>query len=154
MKTSSSQTGPEYSAAADHSPLILVIEDHDDMRACMRDMLEFGGYRVVEACNGRQGWQVLESLENTPDLIVSDLLLSEGNALRFLQAVRNRQPWRDIPFVFVSASVDKLRAIAAVAGADRVECLPKPFSARKLLIIVSHSLQAGAARTGAGCGWR
>lgn len=58
----------------DHaSPLILIVEDYDDAREMYRDYLEFSGFRVVTARDGREAME--QARANHPDLILMDLSL-------------------------------------------------------------------------------
>jgi CheY-like chemotaxis protein len=54
-------------------PLILVVEDFEDAREMYRDYLEFSGFRVETACDGREAIEKAQSIN--PDLVLMDLSL-------------------------------------------------------------------------------
>ena len=89
-----------YVKAGD-KPSILLVEDEDDSRKLIEEMLEGVGCRVVEARNGKLA---LERLEDTdPDLILLDLMMPEMDGFDFLTALRGNPAWRDVPVVVVTA---------------------------------------------------
>jgi CheY-like chemotaxis protein len=59
--------------ASDTTPLILVVEDFDDAREMYRDYLEFSGFRVATACDGREAIEKARLLR--PQLVLMDLSL-------------------------------------------------------------------------------
>ncbi|CAN5855022.1 hypothetical protein BH20PSE1_BH20PSE1_19260 [soil metagenome] len=80
---------------------VLVVEDHADLRALMRRMLEQEGWVVAEAENGRVALDRIA--ENRPELIVLDLMMPEMDGFSFLEALRRHEAWRAIPIVVVTA---------------------------------------------------
>ncbi|MGQ0593230.1 MAG: ATP-binding response regulator [Gammaproteobacteria bacterium] len=85
-----------------HPPCpVLVVEDHADLRALMRRMLEQEGWVVAEAENGRVALDRVA--ENRPELIVLDLMMPEMDGFSFLEALRQHEGWRAIPIVVVTA---------------------------------------------------
>jgi len=85
-----------------HPPCpVLVVEDHADLRAMMRRMLEQEGWAVAEAENGRVALDRVA--ENRPELIVLDLMMPEIDGFSFLDALRQHVAWRSIPVVVVTA---------------------------------------------------
>ncbi len=80
---------------------VLVVEDHADLRALMRRMLEQEGWVVAEAKNGRVALDRIA--ENRPELIVLDLMMPEMDGFNFLEALRQHEDWRAIPIVVVTA---------------------------------------------------
>jgi signal transduction histidine kinase/CheY-like chemotaxis protein len=85
-----------------HPPCpVLLVEDHSDLRAMMRHMLEQEGWAVAEAENGRVALDRVT--ENRPELIVLDLMMPEMDGFSFLEALREHVAWRSIPVVVVTA---------------------------------------------------
>jgi CheY-like chemotaxis protein len=80
---------------------VLLVEDHADLRAMMRRMLEQEGWAVAEAENGRVALDRVA--ENRPELIVLDLMMPEMDGFSFLEALRQNEAWRAIPVVVVTA---------------------------------------------------
>jgi CheY-like chemotaxis protein len=90
----------KYSCASAPRPVLLV-EDQADLRELMRHILEQEGWVVAEAENGRVALAKLA--DNCPELIVLDLMMPEMDGFSFLEALRQRAPWRLIPVVVVTA---------------------------------------------------
>ncbi|MGH6805153.1 MAG: ATP-binding response regulator, partial [Methyloceanibacter sp.] len=85
-----------------HPPCpVLVVEDHADLRALMRRMLEQEGWVVAEAENGRVALERVA--EHRPELIVLDLMMPEMDGFAFIEALRQNAAWRSIPIVVVTA---------------------------------------------------
>ena len=59
-------------------PIVLIVDDDADFRSILGEVLREEGYRIVEATNGEEAIQVLDSL--TPDLILADLIMQIGRA--------------------------------------------------------------------------
>ena len=106
---------------------ILLLEDNNDMLAMLAQVLEWGGHEVVTGRDGREGIEVLESSSLLPTIILSDLSMPSMDGLEFLQEVRNRPAWANMPYVIMSAhSSPEDRHNALAAGAD--DFLVKPFN--------------------------
>jgi signal transduction histidine kinase/CheY-like chemotaxis protein len=93
---------------------VLVVEDDASTRDLMRRALEQEGVTVVEAENGRVALERLESCQ--PALILLDLMMPEMDGFELLQKLREREPWRAIPVVVVTAkdlTSDERQALAS-----------------------------------------
>src|SRR5262249_17917059 len=90
---------------------VLVVEDDLSTRDMMSRTLRQQGWKVSEADNGRIALQRLE--ENKPELILLDLMMPEMDGFEFVQEVRKKEDWRNIPIVVVTAkeitTEDRLR---------------------------------------------
>ena len=69
---------------------ILVIDDHEDNRKILNDLLASAGYEIVEAMTGREG--VAMARLHHPDLILMDIQLSDGLHLIFLKNMMSPAP--------------------------------------------------------------
>lgn len=85
---------------------VLCLEDDQDLRRDLVEELEDAGFRVVAAANGRKGLELLA--ENQVDVIITDVMMPELDALEFLQAMRETRS--DIPVLVVSAGYSAGRA--------------------------------------------
>ena len=83
------------------SPLALIVEDDDDTRALLRRLLEPQGWAVREAANGRIGLDRVA--EETPRLILLDLMMPEVDGFEFVRRLRETDAWRSIPVMVVTA---------------------------------------------------
>jgi CheY-like chemotaxis protein len=80
---------------------VLVVDDDAAVRLLLRRILEAEGYTVVEAENGRAALERLG--ERTPGAILLDLMMPEMDGFEFLSALHEREAWRQIPVVIVTA---------------------------------------------------
>ncbi len=118
--------------------VILIIEDHPDMRENIATILEHTGHAVLTACNGREGLEV--AIDEMPDLIICDVMMPEMDGHQVLQAVRAEPAIAGTPFIFVTAKGEKRDLRTGMnLGAD--DYLTKPVSAEELLAAVKTRLQ-------------
>jgi len=104
---------------------ILIADDEQDIVEFMRDALEDEGYDVRIAYDGEQ---VLDRLEDQPDLIILDIMMPNMDGLEVCQVIRNRV---SCPILFLSArsaEADRIKGLA-VGGDDYIV---KPFSIQEL----------------------
>lgn len=80
---------------------VLLVEDDADMRDLLRRMLERAEWIVLEASNGRTALERMA--EKQPELILLDLMLPEMDGFAFIEALRQRDAWRAIPIIVVTA---------------------------------------------------
>jgi putative two-component system response regulator len=117
---------------------ILIVEDNDVMREGLEDLLTIEGYTVVCASNGCQGLAVLEETE--PHLILADIAMPEMDGFEFFHAVRKRQEWVTIPFIFLTARAETVDVIAGKElGVE--DYLIKPITREELMTAVRSRLE-------------
>ncbi len=82
---------------------ILCVEDEQDIRENIADILRDEGFEVFEAPNGKQGFEVF--IQSKPDLIISDIMMPELDGYGLLKLVRESKNVRNntVPFIFLSA---------------------------------------------------
>ena len=80
---------------------ILLVEDEDVIRESVAEILELNGFQVLTASDGLQALSLLEN--ETPDLILADIMMPQMNGYQFFQRVRSNPDWVWIPFIFLSA---------------------------------------------------
>ena len=90
---------------------ILLIEDEVDIRTSLKDALEWEGYRVYTASNGKEGMEILP--EVSPCLILLDLMMPVMNGWEFADALATSRAYADIPIVTLSAFSDPEKRIRA-----------------------------------------
>jgi len=116
---------------------VLTIEDHEDNRRIVRDLLSSVGYEVIEAVTGEEGVRVAET--ERPDLILMDIQLPDLNGYEATRRIKANPELRHIPIVAVTSyalSGDDLKA--REAGCDAY--VTKPFSPRALLATIREYL--------------
>jgi len=109
---------------------VLVVEDTEDNRQIIRDLLTSAGYEMIEAVNGEQG--VAMAAEHRPDLILMDIQLPVLDGYEATRRIKANPVLRHIPIIAVtsyalSGDEEKTRE----AGCDAY--VAKPFSPRLLL---------------------
>ena len=117
---------------------ILVIDDDEQMRALLRDILERAGYEVTEAQHGLEGLKLFRA--RPADLVVTDLIMPEKEGVETILELRAEYP--EVPIIAVSGwgrngPRDYLE-IAARLGARRT--VAKPFTRQEILAAVQQSL--------------
>ena len=119
---------------------VLLVDDENQLRRVMRDLLERDGYTVFEA---RDGAQALEQVDtHAPDILVLDLNLPGLDGYGVITQLRSRQATEDLPIIVLTAKGDEDNEVRVFElGAD--DFLSKPFRARAL----SARIQAVLART-------
>ncbi len=117
--------------------IILIVEDNIPLLEGIRELLEFSGYDVLAAENGREALKILE--KDTPDLIVSDIMMPEMDGFEFHEAVRKRPEFVEIPFIFLTAKGEKADVRRGKEiGAD--DYITKPFEDEDLLVAIQAKL--------------
>lgn len=119
------------------SKRILVVEDQEDNRRIIRDLLSTRGYELIEARDGEAGVRLAK--EHVPDLILMDIQLPVLDGYEATRRIKADPALRAVPIVVVTSyalSGDDQKAIAA--GCDGY--VAKPFSPRQLLATVRRFL--------------
>lgn len=112
------------------SQRILVVEDQEDNRIILRDLLTSAGYEVLEAVNGQDGVGLAESAR--PDLILMDIQLPVLDGYEATRRIKGNPLLASVPVIAVTSyalSGDESKSKAA--GCDGY--VTKPYSPRELL---------------------
>ena len=116
---------------------ILVIEDTEDNRQILRDLLSSAGYEIIEAVDGESG--VSMAAKELPDLILMDIQLPVIDGYEATRRLKADPATRHIPVVAVTSyALVGDEAKAREAGCDGY--VAKPFSPRHLLETVREFL--------------
>lgn len=116
---------------------ILVIEDQEDNRAILRDLLGAAGYVYLEAVNGAEG--VATALAEKPDLILMDIQLPELDGYDATRRIRTIPAIATVPIIAVTSyALSGDEAKARAAGCN--DYVTKPYSPRALLAKVRQYL--------------
>ena len=119
------------------SKVILVIEDQEDNRRIMRDLLTSVNYEIIEAVTGEEGVRSAET--HRPDLILMDIQLPDFDGYEATRRIRAIPSLGSIPIIAVTSyalSGDDTKAFEAGCNAY----VSKPFSPRALLIKIREFL--------------
>jgi DNA-binding NarL/FixJ family response regulator len=117
---------------------LLLIDDDPNLILLVKDYLEFRGYEVITAENGREALEVLE--RQLPDMMICDVMMPEMDGYAFVEQIRQdpRTSW--IPVLFLSAkgqSQDRIKGLSK--GADVY--MVKPFEPEELVAQVESSIK-------------
>jgi len=120
---------PPVSSGHIRGKRVLLVDDEDQLRRVMRDLLEREGYVVIEAGDGVEALDQVD--RHAPDIIVLDLNLPGLDGFGVLSHLRSRRVTQEIPVVVLTARGDEENEIRVFEfGAD--DFLSKPFRARAL----------------------
>ncbi|EEF57266.1 response regulator [Pedosphaera parvula] len=116
---------------------VLVIDDSDDVRGVIVKTLAHFGFSTCEAKDGASGIQT--AVRDQPDLIICDIRMPGMDGFHTLSAIREHPAIATIPFIFLSAAIDKSDMRRGMAsGAD--DYLTKPFTPHELIEAVTARL--------------
>jgi len=119
---------------------ILVVDDDDDIRLLLRELLTRAGYDVDEAADGRAALRRL--YESQPALVLLDVSMPELDGFQTLERVRDLS---DVPVIMVTARADELEKVRGLqGGAD--DYVTKPFGRQELLARVEALLRRSGPR--------
>ena len=118
---------------------LLIVDDEEEIRENLSDFAEFKGFNVLQAGNGLQALEILES--NKPDTIVSDLMMPQMGGMQLLQELSRRES--DIPVVIMTAFGTMEYAIDAMKN-GAADFLTKPIDLPYMLKVVDKILQRSA----------
>ena len=123
------------------SKRILVVEDQEDLRAILRDLLSASGYTVIEAMDGAES--VAKAASQRPDLVLMDIQLPVLDGYEATRRLKTSPDLKETPIIAVSSFAktgDEENARAA--GCD--DYATKPYSPVQLLHIVRGFLDEKA----------
>lgn len=119
------------------SKCILIVEDHEDNRRILRDLLTAKGFKTVEAMTGLEGVEMAKKF--FPDLILMDIQLPGLDGYEATRRIKKIPELQGVPIIAVTSyalSGDEIKA--REAGCDGY--VSKPFSPRALLEIIRQKL--------------
>lgn len=116
-----------------------MIDDDQDVRSCIRNILEHSGYSVLEAENGKVGIDICR--HNPVDLVIVDLFMPEKEGIETI--IELRKEYADLKILAISGGIpgygpDHFLHIAQKLGADGT--LDKPFNMQQLFSKVENLL--------------
>jgi CheY-like chemotaxis protein len=122
-------------------PSVLVVDDEDQLRQLIREILEQAGYQVTEARDGKEA--VLQYRLAPADVVIMDILMPEQDGLETTSTLRREFP--NVKIIAITGSSEMIGIlsfldVAKMLGAHRA--LQKPFDMQTLLDTVQAELQA------------
>jgi CRP-like cAMP-binding protein len=117
---------------------VLIIEDNNDIRENVVEILELAGYSVHAASNGKTGVEL--AVKHTPDIILCDIMMPELDGYGVLYMLNKNPETSAIPFIFLTAKAERVDLRKGMEmGAD--DYLTKPFDDMELLNAIESRLK-------------
>ena len=118
----------------------LIIEDDPDIAESVRYNLDAAGFHSTIASTGEQGLQLALEAQNSPGLIILDLMLPGMSGMELCRRLRRENQTRKTPIIMLTAKTSETDRVAGLdVGAD--DYIAKPFSVRELLARVRAVLR-------------
>jgi DNA-binding response OmpR family regulator len=122
-------------------PAIVVCEDDPSIQRLVRAALAPTACELYIAGDGEQGFSLIASVR--PALVITDLYMPKLDGIALAERVRATPAVADIPILFISASLDRIREVVD-SDMRPVGVLRKPFSTLELRALVTRHLSAAA----------
>ena len=133
-----SYTEDEMKIPRQELPVVLVIEDHVDVREYIREILE-KKYTVVSALDGEEG--ISKAMETIPDLIISDVMMPKKDGYEVCSVLKQDQKTSHIPIILLTAKSDSEDKITGLkTRAD--DYVTKPFVPGELLVRIENLIES------------
>jgi len=116
---------------------VLLVDDQDDVRGLLAEVLRLGAYRVLEAKNGVQALTLAETHADPIDLLVTDIVMPGISGVQLADALRTQNENLKVLFMSGYAERDSLRVLQA-----HEQFIPKPFLPDELYRHVNGFLRA------------
>jgi signal transduction histidine kinase/DNA-binding response OmpR family regulator len=119
-------------------PIVLLIEDHVDVRNYIRDSLE-KAFRVIEASDGEEG--IAMAIDKIPDLVLCDVMMPNMNGNQVCVYLKDEEKTSHIPIILLTAKADMESRIEGLkTRAD--DYLTKPFVPKELLMRIHNLIES------------
>jgi signal transduction histidine kinase/ligand-binding sensor domain-containing protein/DNA-binding response OmpR family regulator len=130
--------GQEVVTIQQEKQILLIVEDHEEMRAFIREIFE-GTFQVIEADRGETGLEM--ALTYLPDIVITDWMMPGMSGVNLCKAIRNNSKTSHIPLVILTSKSSQESQIEGMqSGAD--DFISKPFHADILELRVAKLLEA------------
>lgn len=118
---------------------IFLVEDNPAQLELLKRILEFKNYQVFTAENGKKALKKLSSMNEIPDIIISDIIMPEMDGYEFFKSVSQHPLLNRIPFLFISGkdAPEDIR-FGKMLGVD--DYLTKPFNYKDVLAIIAGKI--------------
>ena len=117
---------------------ILIIEDNQDIRENIAELLNLSGYETIEARDGNEGVKL--ALDHLPDLILCDIMMPKLDGYGVLHILSRHDETLRIPFIFLTAKTEQVDVRKGMTlGAD--DYITKPYDESDLLAAIENRLR-------------
>jgi signal transduction histidine kinase/DNA-binding response OmpR family regulator/ligand-binding sensor domain-containing protein len=126
------------------NPLVLVVDDNHDFLTFMKYNLG-KGYRVITATDGTEAWQMLKTETQTPDLVISDVMMPDMDGHELCRRIRKDSHLNHIPVLMLTARhTEDSKLEGLQVGAD--DYMTKPFNPHILALRMQRLVDLGRQR--------
>ena len=112
-----------------HCHKILVVEDNDEIRETLIDLLAFEGYQAVPAHDGKEALALLADRQEDPCLIITDLMMPIMDGWELMKLIKEQDMVITIPLIVMTASN---------ARPDGKRVIKKPFNLEAVVALVKE----------------
>ena len=114
---------------------ILLVEDNDNIRENLAEIMELAGYTVQTAANGRLGLAM--AMQYVPDLVVCDIMMPELDGFGVLEGMKKEPALQHVPLIFLTAmSEPKEKSLGLEMGAH--DYIIKPVGGDELIASIKN----------------
>ena len=117
---------------------ILIIDDEDLLREGIGAELSCEGFDVIEASNGKEGFQIAKKI--VPDLILCDVNMPGTDGYETFRLLRSEAVTSNIPVIFMTGVMEEYPRIRNGMNRGADDCIAKPFSIDDLLTSIRTTL--------------
>lgn len=126
-------------------PTILVVDDHEEIREALAEILEEEGHQVQQAVDGLDA---LESIEaSVPDVILLDIAMPGMDGLETLRRLKEMPGCTKLPVIMVTAQGDRQNMVKAVQLGVR-DYITKPWEPGEVEMCVNWAIKAASVTNG------
>lgn len=132
------RTNENGSLASSEAPLVLLVEDNEDVRSFLRDSLQ-SLYQVLEAPDGQAGLE--KAWQTIPDLVISDVMMPRMDGIQLCEKLKQDEKTAHVPVILLTAkasSGDKIEGLQC--GAD--DYIIKPFQTKEVRVRVRNLIES------------
>jgi two-component system, cell cycle sensor histidine kinase and response regulator CckA len=115
---------------------ILLVEDDEDVRMAVRDMLTIAGYTVREASDGIDALQRLQTMTSPPSLVLTDVMMPRMTGPQLAKQIDTMMP--AVQILYMSGYTDRM---LEPVGSRKLAFIRKPFTAKELTRQISETLK-------------